>query len=357
MRHSYRSVPEIRRWLALCLPATGHAHLLKFLPWTLGAVAQSQSCPLNRIAAALGPLGPVKPGLQRLSRWLSRGSFLTPQLLTRVAAATLTSDASGRLVLLLDRTEWKHANYLCLARPFRGRALPLAYLLLSGPQATHGSELRTLLEPVAQALPPGRSVVIGGDREFGNIPAIRVFRSLGWHFCLRFQQDTWLFDDQGRGWQARRVFPARGERRRWSGLEVTRQRYGPLQVVIYWHLGEEEPWRLVSDLTEGQLVPIYRQRMRLEELFSDLKERGFAWEATRLRDHQRLTQLMGLLCLTYLWLLRAAAVAVRRGGRRGVDPAKRRALSYLQIALRLLHYSDPPQLEYLAAAVARGCKL
>ena len=137
---------------------------------------------------------------------------------------------------------------------------------------------------------------------------------------------------------------------------MTLQRYGPLQVVIYWHQGEEEPWILVSDLPAGQLVGVYRRRMRIDEMFSDLKERGFDLEATRLRDPQRLSQLMGLLCLTYLWLLLAAAVAVRRGWRRLVDPAKRRALSYLQIALRLIQHHPPPTVDYLAAGVARMCR-
>ena len=357
MRHSYRSVLEIRHWLELVLPATGHAHLLKFLPWALWGVMRSRSCHLNRIAVALAPLGPVRVVLQRLSRWLSRDSFLGPELLPRIASAVLHAPAAGPLVLLLDRTEWQHANYLCLAAPYRGRALPVAYLLLPGPGATPARALRELLTLLAAVLPVGRSVVIVGDREFGNLPAIRVIRSFGWHFCLRFRQHTWLYDQAGNEWQAQGVFPPRGARRRWSGLQVTLQRYGPLQVVIHWHRDEDEPWILVSDLPGGQLVPLYRQRMRIEEMFSDLKERGFDLEATRLRDPQRLTQLMGLLCLAYLWLLLAAAAAVRRGWRRLVDPAKKRGLSYLQIALRLVHNADPPRLEYLATAVARGCRL
>jgi hypothetical protein len=358
MRHSYRSIQEIRRWLAQFLSATGHAHLLKFLPQALWAVAQSRSCHLNRIAAALpSPRGSVKGAVQRLSRWLSRSSFLTAELLPLVAGAALSQCGGGPLLLLIDRTEWQHANYLCAAVPFRGRALPVAFLLLDGPKATHAEELRQLLIQVAAVLPAGRPVVVVADREFGNIPAIKVIRSFGWQFCLRFKQDTWLFDAQGRQWQARGAFPPPGGRRAWSELAVTLQRYGPLQVVIYWHQGEQEPWILVSDLPAGQLVLSYRRRMRIDEMFSDLKQRGFDLEATRLRAPQRLRQLMGLLCLTYLWLLLAAAVAVRRGWRRLVDPAKKRALSYLQIALRLVKHSDPPRLEYLAAAVARGCQL
>jgi hypothetical protein len=356
MRHSNRSVLEIRRWLEAVLPATGHAQLLKFLPWALWGVMRSQSCHLPRIAVALASQGRVKIVLQRLSRWLSRDRFLTPELLTRVACTALPAGDCGPLLLLVDRTEWKHANFLCLAIPFRGRALPVAFLLLSGIKATHERELRELLAPVAAALPAGRPVVVVGDREFGSIRAIRVIHSFGWHFCLRFKQDTWLFDAAGDQWQVRSAFPAPGGRRTWADLAVTLQRYGPLQVVISWHQDEDEPWILVSDLPVRQVVAVYRQRMRIEEMFSDLKERGFDLEATRLRDPQRLAHLMGLVCLTYLWLLLAAAVAVRRGWRRLVDPARRRALSYLQIALRLMHHFDPPQIEYLAAAVTRGCR-
>ena len=256
MRHSCRSVLEIRRWLEQVLPATGHAQLLKFLPWALWGVIGSQSCHLNRIAVALAPLGPVRTVLQRLSRWLSRDSFLGPELLPRIASAVLTAQAAGPLVRLLDRTEWQHANYLCLAAPFRGRALPVAYLLLPGPGATPARQLRKLFTAVAAVLPADRPVVIVGDREFGNLPAIRAIRSCGWHFCLRFRKHTWLYDESGNQWQPQGAFPPRGGQHRWSGLRVTLQRYGPLQVVSYWHRDEDEPWILVSDLPVGQLVPI-----------------------------------------------------------------------------------------------------
>ena len=78
--------------------------------------------------------------------------------------------------------------------------------------------------------------------------------------------------------------------------------------------------------------------MHIEEMFSDLKQRGFQLGDTRLRDPLRLLRLLGLLSLTYLWLLRCAAIILERGWRPLLDPAKDRQLSYLPIALRLLRW-------------------
>ena len=359
MHHSHRSSVQIRRWLEQVLAdeggrrPPGSAWLLGLLPWAILGVVISASCHLNRIVAAVPGLGPPKSALQRLRRWLMRASFRTVELLPAVARPLLSRYRQEPLLLLVDRTEWKHANLLFAAVPFRGRAVPVALMLLDGPKATNDRELRQLLEQAAAAMPSEAQVVVVGDREFGNVPAMRAIASLGWQFCLRFKQDTWLLDAQGHDWQARDRFPQRGGRRCWTELRVTLQRYGPLQVTVFWRGDEPEPWILVSDRAAQELPRLYRSRMRIEEMFSDLKKRGFDLEASRLREGARILRLVGLLCLAYVWLLLAAAVAIRRGWRRLTDVARSRALSYLQIGLRLLRFHPEEVAASLARAVTR----
>jgi len=344
MHNSHRSLQEIDQCLRQLLPETGRKHLLRFLPLAILGVVLSASCHLNRIAAALGFAGEPKTVLQRLRRWIMRSSFAVTELLPELARGFVACCAADPLPLLVDRTQWKHANLLVAAVPFRGRALPVAAMILEGPKATSARELGQLLKAAAPALPPTATIVVVGDREFGNIRAIRVIRSQGWHFCLRLKNDTWFYDGSGGEWQARDAFAPR-RRTLWPDVHITLQHYGPVQCALVWQEGEDTPWVLVSDLPATGLRRIYRQRMRIEEMFSDLKQRGFDLEATRLRDPDRILRLAVLLCLAYLWLLMAAWHAVRRGLRRHVDPAMRRALSYLQIALRILKY-QPPDMGY-----------
>lgn len=352
MHNSHRSLQEIDQCLRQLLPETGKKHLLRFLPLAILGVVLSASCHLNRIAAALGFAGQPKTVLQRLRRWIMRSSFTVTELLPELARGFVACCAADPLPLLVDRTQWKHANLLVAAVPFRGRAIPVAAMILEGPKATSATELQQLLKAAAPALPSRATIVVVGDREFGNIPAIKVIRSRGWHFCLRFKKHTWFYDRCGAEWQAQDAFAAR-RRTLWPDVHITLQHYGPVQCALAWQEGEEAPWVLVSDLPAKGLRRIYRQRMRIEEMFSDLKGRGFDLEATRLRDPDRILRLAVLLCLAYLWLLMAAWHAVRRGLRRHVDPAMRRALSYLQIALRFINHQPPHIVRRLLRAASR----
>lgn len=352
MHNSHRSLQEIDHCLRQLLPETGRKHLLRFLPLAILGVVLSASCHLSRIAAGLAFAGEPRTLLQRLRRWIMRSSFAVTEVLPELARGFVACCAADPLPLLVDRTEWKHANLLVAAVPFRGRAIPVAIMILPGPKATNAAELSQLLEMAALALRPAANIVVVGDREFGNIPAIRAICRRGWHFCLRFKNYTWFYDGCGAQWQARDAFTPR-RRMLWSDVQITLQRYGPVQCALAWQEGEDTPWVLVSDLPATGLRRIYRQRMRIDEMFSDLKGRGFDLEATRLRDPDRILRLAVLLCLAYLWLLMVAWHAVRRGLRRHVDPAMRRALSYLQIALRILHHQPPRLVQRLLRAASR----
>lgn len=352
MHRSLRSQQEIDHCLRQLLPEKGFGRLLSFLPLAILGLMNSGSCHLNRIAAAIGWSGRVKSNLQRLRRWMGRDSFRVAELLPQVARGFVASCALDPLPLLVDRTEWKHANLLVAAVPLRGRAIPVAIMILPGPKATRHTELDELLSIAAKALPADANVVVVGDREYGNIPAIQVIQRRGWRFCLRFKNDTWFEDNKGVKWQARTAFPSPGKSVYWPQVLVTGRRFGALDVAVHWHKGNHEPWVLVSDLPARDLYLIYRKRMWIEEMFSDLKARGFDLEATRLRDPERLLRLTALLCLAYIWMLIVAAKAIRRGLRTRVDPATRRALSYYQIARRIidaLHELTPP----LTKAAAR----
>lgn len=329
--------------------------MLKFLPWAILGVVLSRSCHLNRIAVALPALGGVRRVLQRLSRWLSRESFDANGLLARLAGSMAAGQCGDRIILCVDRTEWKHANLLYAAVAFRGRAIPLAMLVLDGPKATSSEELRKLLGLVAQGLPAETEVVVAGDREFGNVPAMRVIRSFGWHYCLRFKKDTWVCEREGARWQVRDRYPAVGGGVRWSDVRVTGQWFGPVQLAIRWADRADEPWVLVSDLPAEGLEQIYCRRMSIDEMFSDFKARGFDLESTRLRDPSRLLNLLGLLSIAYLWLLLIAVQVIKRGLRRLVDVrSTKRALSYLQIGLRFLAAYLADKAPPIAAAVAEG---
>ena len=59
-----------------------------------------------------------------------------------------------------------------------------------------------------------------------------------------------------------------------------------------------------SSLPPAEALDAYADRWQIETLFGCLKSRGFNLENTHLTDPQRLSKLMGLLALAFVWAYR-----------------------------------------------------
>ena len=58
---------------------------------------------------------------------------------------------------------------------------------------------------------------------------------------------------------------------------------------------------VVSNHTGHQALEKYKRRWQIEVLFEALKSRGFDFEATRLREAERLETLCGVLAIAFCW--------------------------------------------------------
>lgn len=165
----------------------------------------------------------------------------------------------------------------------------------------------------------------------------------GWKYALHLEGDTWA-EGPG-GWvQVRDIVTGEGEHQFWLGVRLTQQRKGPYNLACYWGLGEKKPWRLATNLsTEAETLRKYGKRMRIDEMFSDFKSRGFHLEKTNLRHADRIDRLILLVALVYVWLMFLGHWLIKRGWRRVIDPQKKRSYSYFQLGWR-----------WLARCLARG---
>lgn len=84
--------------------------------------------------------------------------------------------------------------------------------------------------------------------------------------------------------------------------------------MYHWAEGEEEPWRLVTNLPPGFTVTrFYERRMWIEELFGDWQGGRFHLHQTRLYEPEILSRLMLGLSLVYVWLVAVASYVTGAG--------------------------------------------
>jgi len=133
--------------------------------------------------------------------------------------------------------------------------------------------------------------------------------------------------------------------------------YAPVYLAFADDQLSGEDWVIVSDEpTTLQTFAQYRLRFQVEESFLDIKSNGFNLEASRLRDKLALTQLIGVIALTMLFLVLQGTQVVTSGQRRRVDPHWKRGMSYLKlgwnwIRLAITQQWNIPLIRFLSSAV------
>jgi Transposase DDE domain len=161
----------------------------------------------------------------------------------------------------------------------------------------------------------GRHVTLLADREFFCAALAKDLRLKKWHFDFRIKKDAIV---RYRGLSAR---PAK-----WFGyLEKGYGGWLKRKVVIYGEsvylacLRLAEPTEdgdeylfVVTDAAPSVALGMYGYRWGIENLFQALKSRGFNLEATRIRDSQRLLNLLALLTLALFWAFLLGELVAQR---------------------------------------------
>jgi hypothetical protein len=322
------------------LPAEPETRVVNLAAVAIG-IFRSRSLQVGQVVAR-SPLEASRDALKkRVQRFLKNPGVqvevfqrpLAQRILEQIAAG------GGRVLLILDRTEWDAFNILYVSVGWRGRALPLMWQMLD-PGASSFVEQRDLLSTVVYWMPEGAQVILLGDREFGTGVLAQWVLTQGWGLCLRLRAHEYVLRE---GAEAFQMLPAlhKGERRFWPRVAFTQKHaVGGLHLAMYWDQGGKEPWYLLTtEPTCERACASYSKRFQIEEMFKDYKNdgRGFGLELTGLHHPERLARLLLALALVYTWLLLWGAYAITTGQNRLVDNLRRPVLSLFQTGLRLVN--------------------
>ena len=258
--------------------------------------------------------------------------FVTPLLSTLADIRPLT-------IIFDGSTVGRGCVALVASVCYKGRALPIAWLVREGkkghfPEAMH----LELLGEVQAMIPPQAEVVFLGDGEFDGTELFEQIQSAGWHFVCRTAHN--------------RILSEEGERFRFSDLDVgsepyvllpgitySAKDYGPLQAVLWHEAPYKDPVYLITNMDlAGEAIWYYRKRFRIETMFSDHKSRGFHLHKSHLSDPARLSRMMIAVSLAYIWMVSLGSRAIKTGTHREIHRSDRCDLSLFQLGFRMLEH-------------------
>lgn len=210
---------------------------------------------------------------------------------------------SIQFVLSLDRTNWQigriQVNFLVLAVVFKHTAIPIYWMLLPKKGNSNSGERITILEKFIRHHGKEKIAYLTADREFGSQAFVDYLAEQHIRFCFRVKHNQ-LLRESGQNM----ALPVRNYLRR-----IPFRQNRVLENVSIWGITVSVVMRrekkdavvLITNFDAKRACKHYRKRWKIEELFQNLKSRGFHLETTHVTDLNRLHLLMGILTVMYVW--------------------------------------------------------
>lgn len=218
----------------------------------------------------------------------------------------------GQWIIALDRTVWEFGNQkiniLMLAAVYKGVAIPLMWKMLTknefpkiGKKGNSNTQERIeLMQEFIRLFGKQRIEAVCADREFIGNEWFGWLREEGIPVYIRVKDNLYASDSRGHDRKISHLFRDLkiGQARTLKG----KRQFGNVSV---WISGMRLPdWELLIvvcfDRPETALET-YAKRWQIETMFACLKSRGFRFESTHLKDPERISRLLAIVCIAFVW--------------------------------------------------------
>ena len=209
-----------------------------------------------------------------------------------------------RLIITIDRTQWKNNNISMVSVIWKKRALPIYWLLLSKKGSSNFYEQVATIRPVLKLLKDYKLVVIG-DREYRSTAFALWLTKKKIDFILRLNKNTKI-RPRYKKYQSLNSLDIRpGDKVKYDEVLVTENNQKTrFNVVVYWRRKYNNkqlpnPWYLLTNLeNKDEVIKIFASRGGIEAMFRDCKSGGYNLEGSQ-ANAQRLTNLILLIAIAY----------------------------------------------------------
>ena len=268
----------------------------------VSAAVHAQSCHLNDLARVLAVPTKQTSKVQRIRRTLDNERITQHKHYQPVVFKALQGLKGQAVDLALDRVLLRdRQNVLVGSVGFNRRAIPLAWEVLKHTGSTDATTQIALLKEAFAVLPQGVRVTLHGDAEFCTTKLFSWARWQGWHAILGVRSVVNVYRTQEPDEQPQSIAELADENGRVyvRVVYVTEERYGPVNVIIWWDGDGEEGDKVRAVMTNlpanEQTWKRGRRRMWIETLFRDWQSGGFHLDTSGVFDVGRFEDTAGIL--------------------------------------------------------------
>ncbi|MEK7442251.1 MAG: transposase [Chloroflexota bacterium] len=312
--------------------------------WIIVGVLQSQSSNLSQIANYLPMETEAESRLTLIRRWLMNPYIKVWIFYKAILKKVLSGLSATTAYIILDGVmvygdRWQIFR---VSLQHGCRAIPLAWVVVSGKGLVKVNKLRAMLEKVHNLLKPYfKNVTFLADAGFRGCDWAQLCREFDWNYAIRIACNTYVTLPDGRS-ERLDVLVRPGCNRYFQNVLLTLEAKLQTNVSITWTTDKEGQPEMVAIMSNQEAsrarLREYARRTSIEQSFRDDKSGGFDMAHIRLQHAERIERLLLALAVATLWCHELGENVLARGesARRQIDPGPTRELSLFQLGLRWL---------------------
>ncbi len=270
---------------------------------------------ISRLGESLAVDGPSEMAcIQRIRRFLSNKK-LSPSK-THIPLIRLMRPLLSKLpkiVLTMDRTDWrkrlKHIYILSVAVSYKGRALPLFWIVLDHRGNNSFEHWKRVLTPVIEGLQQMEwlwdiPIHVVADREFSS-PRLAEWLKNEYDVgaTLRIKASMYTKSENMPGTKIARLIENMGKGSQYVLYDqiITQDSTFQMNFVLTWDTKYQEAMVLATTLNDPHRAnKVYGQRFGIEPMHKDWKSNAFDLEKTRVTDPKRIETLLIPIAFAYV---------------------------------------------------------
>lgn len=305
-----------------------HLSRIRLISLFITALCKVKSVNFVKVSAGFASPSLASSCLRRIQRFMAEAEL--PMKIVSLLIFSILP-ISGRLILVMDRTNWKfgqkNINILMLGVSYRNIAIPLMFRMLDKQGNSSTAERISLMRDFMDWFGRDSIDCLLADREFVGVKWLAFLNENHIRYHIRIRNNF-------------KVFVPRKQ----MEIKVSHlfNQLGASQCRHYQHIvkmggelcylsaakimadGKPELLILVSFNKPDQALSYYRERWQIETLFRGMKSSGFNIEDTHVTDLERLEKLLLLTMIAFVWCYRVGdyldrqikPIKIKKHGRR-----------------------------------------
>jgi hypothetical protein len=316
---------------------TWHKARIKFFEKIIYAIIKVQTVCFSRLSEAYEGDVYVESRLRKIQRFFAHFN-VSYDLIAKLIYSLLPGEPPYRICL--DRTNWKFGkvdiNILMISIAWNGIGIPLMWSLLTKRGNSSAQERRQLIKRYLDLFGEDSIDCIMGDREFIGKDWFRYLSNKRIQFYMRIRENMWIHVPRRGRLQAHWLFCYHDYNKiasynRQVSIDGNKVYLYAIKIL---NKEKKREYVIIASLKrDPDALLRYKDRWQIETMFKGLKSSGFNIEDTHLTDLSRISKMLAILSVTFVWAYRVGIYRNDHIKRIQIKKHGRQAYSYFKYGL------------------------